>query len=139
MCVLLNQELAVVGLLNEIAEEVIRKNQRNQNIDLQVEGVDVTPQIVMNYCNWLTGADCGPILKNFNTVSVEKLFEEKTTFFRKKSHNVFTIRIHEYYQNRLPDPDLDSYAEEFRKILIKEFVPDMNYPRSFLKYMKLCD
>jgi hypothetical protein len=136
MCTLLNQELAVVGLINAIA--IAESRDEDLCSFLSDKEVDITPGDVMNYCNYLSYADYGPILRNFDTNTLEMLFESKLNFFRKKENNKYTI-VMEGYKDVLSSCEPDKYFKELRKVLIKEFLPDLNYPRSFLKLMRLCD
>jgi len=133
MYVLLNQELAVIGLINAI---VIAE--RNKDPYGFIFDKEIIPEDVMNYCNYLSYANYGLILRNFDINALRRLFESKPNFFHKKENGKYTI-VMEDYKEMLSSCEPDKYFKELRKVLVKEFLPDLNYPRSFLKLLRLCD
>lgn len=133
MFTLLDQELAVIGLINAIA---ITK--RNKDPYGFIFNKEITPEDVMNYCNYLSYANYGLILRDFDINTLRMLFESKPNFFCKKENGKYAI-VMEDYKEILSGCEPDKYFKALRKVLIKEFLPDLNYPRSFLKLLRLCE
>lgn len=140
MCVLMNKELAIVGLINAIALGEAKKGNLDDGI-LPGEGIDIGPDDVINYCNYLTLADYGPVLKNFDTNTIKRLFESKSNILKNNKKDKFTIYFdsYKYILPNFESSNKETYFKKFRKLLIKEFLPDLNYHYRFLKFMKLCD
>lgn len=105
-CINIDKEIALVGLLNYLTRKAPNKT------------IEIVPKNVISFCNWLSNADCGPIIKIFTLDDIEKLMDSK---MKKTSNEKYTIE------------NLNT------KELIEKFEPDLNYPATFLKFMKLID
>jgi hypothetical protein len=135
----LNKELAVTGLLNAMAEAAVRLNEGGDGVECRLKGARITPQDVMEYSDLLRFADCGPVVKNFDIESVKNLLECKPSLFERQQDDAYALCLSNYHQDALPEPSADEFGKGFRKLLFEELAPEINYPRSFLKYMRLFD
>lgn len=128
MCVLLEQELAAVGVINAIA--------MSEMIGEEIEDIRITSYDVMNYSNYLSRADCGPIIRRFDEYDIKLLFDSKD-FIKRDVDDSFVIVI-EDLRKGICINDNKFGIEEFLRALMNEFDPNLNYPRKFLRFMDLC-
>jgi|GEM_PF-6260986 len=135
MCILVNKEIAIIGLFSAITDTVIKYNSECNSTQYRLENIYITPADIIEYTYLLSYADCGPIIRNFNSDSLISLFENEKSLFKKHpsiygsyalcTDKMYYTTAHEYYK------------EELLALLFKMLSPSINYPRKFLEYMNI--
>lgn len=140
MCILLNRELATTSFILSLIQGINRLNKNDITKEYRLEDIQITPKTVMNYADLLHCSECGPIITNFNEESLIDLFNSQPALFLKKpaTDKVYTLHL-DAYINELPDQLAHNYISSVSHLFVRILLPYMNYPRSFLRYLKLCE
>lgn len=132
MFISLNPELATTGLIYRIIKQ--KKFEHGKEFSWKhVNGLAITPETVTWYRGWLTHADCGAVLPDFNNSRLLTVFEKNTKVLKKLAGDQYIINI---------DPDAselnhedEDFMDNLMKYLITQFQPNMNYSSKFINFI----